>query len=94
MTTQELRKEYNEQWKKENPTKYTVWLICYIGDIIPIAVMLLQLLGRGGLDDKKISTMIICMVVLFVMMIIAMVISLDQKKGWRAYLEENQKRLK
>lgn len=94
MTTQELRKEYNELWKKKNPTKYMVWLICYVGDIIPIVVALLQLLGRGGLNDKKVSTMIVCLVVMFVMMIIAMVISLEQKKGWKAYLEENRGRLK
>ncbi len=92
MTKQELRKEYNEQWKKENPTKYVVWLISYIGDIIPAAIMLLQLLG--GLNDKKVSTMIICLVVLFVMMTISMVISVEQKKGWKVYLEKNKDRLK
>lgn len=31
--------------EKGNPGKYIVWLVCYIGDIIPLVVMLLQLLG-------------------------------------------------
>ncbi len=93
MTKQELRKEYNEQWKKENPTKYVVWLISYIGDSIPIVIMLLQLLG-GELNDKKVSTMIICLVVMFVMMTISMVISVEQRKGWKVYLEKNKDRLK
>lgn len=94
MTTQELRKEYNELWKKKNPTKHMVWLICYIGDIIPIVVALLQMLSGDGLNDKKVSTMVICLVVMFVMVAISMVISLEQNKGWKAYLEENRGRLK
>ncbi len=93
MTKRELRNEFNEQWKKENPGKYIVWLICYIGDIIPTVVMLLQLLG-GELNDKKAGTMAVCVVVLLVMMIICMIIKLEQNKDWKAYLEKNQNRLK
>lgn len=77
----------------ENPGKYIVWLVCYIGDIIPLVVMLLQLLG-GGLNDKKVGTIAVCLVVAFVMMIISAIIKLEQNKDWKAYLEKNQNRLK
>lgn len=93
MTKRELRNEFNEQWKKENPGKYMVWLICYIGDIIPIVVMLSQLLG-GELNDKKAGTMAVCVVVVLVMMSICTIIKLEQNKDWKAYLEKNQNRLK
>lgn len=93
MTKRELRNEFNEQWKRENPGKYMVWLICYIGDIIPIVVMLSQLLG-GELNDKKAGTMAVCVVVVLVMMSICTIIKLEQNKDWKAYLEKNQNRLK
>ncbi len=93
MTKQELQKEYNELWKAENPTKYVVWLVCYIGDLIPLVVALLQLMD-GELNDKKVSTMVICLAVMFVLGIISMVISCDRNKGWKKYLEENRDRLK
>lgn len=51
MTTNELKKEHTEKWRKENPTKYTVWLICYMGDLIPLVIMLTQLMGP--MNDKK-----------------------------------------
>ncbi len=92
MTEQQLRKEYNEKWKKENPTKYIVWIVCYIADIIPLAIALVQIMG--GLNDEKVGTMLVCLVAFFVLGVISLVMSMDQKRGWKAYLEANRDRLK
>lgn len=92
MTEQQLRKEYNEKWKKENPTKYVAWLVCYIADMIPLAVAVVQMIG--GINDKKVGIMLVCLVVFFVLAIISLVLSMDQRKGWKAYLEANRDRLK
>ncbi len=92
MTEQQLRKEFQEKWKKENPTKYIVWLICYVADMIPLAIAVVQLIG--GMNDKKVGTMIVCLIAFLVLGIVTMVISLEQKKGWKAYLEDNKNRLK
>ncbi len=94
MTTKELRKEYNEQWKKENPTKYMVWWICYMGELIPCVVMFLQILDGGRLNDKKVSTIVICLTVMFVLSTITLLIASEQKKEWKEYLKKNRDRLK
>ncbi len=93
MTQQQLKKEYDEMWKKSNPVKYVVWLICYIADLIPVVIILAQL-GRGGMNDKKAGIILACIAVIIVLAVISMVFSLDRGRGWKKYLEENRHRLK
>ncbi len=85
MNVNELRKAYDKEWKEKSGGKYIVWLICYIGGLVPLLVACLQLLG--GLNDQKIFTIIICMAIFFVMEIIAAVIGIERKKGLKAYLD-------
>ncbi len=92
MTMNDLKKEHTEKWRKENPTKYMVWLICYIGDMIPIVIGVTQLMGP--LNDKKVGTMLVCLAAIAVLSVISMVISLERGKDWKAYLEANRNRLK
>ncbi len=92
MTQAQLKKEFTEKWKKENPQKYTVWLICYFADLIPIVIAAVQLMG--GLNDKKIGTIFVCFAIAAVLGIITLILSSEQKKDWKKYLEENKNRLK
>lgn len=92
MTEQQLRKEYHKKWKKENPAKHVALLICYIEDMIPLTIAVVQMIG--GINDKKVGTMLVCLVVFFVLAVISLVLSMDQRKGWKAYLEANRDRLK
>ena len=36
MSEKELKKEFTEKWRKENPTKYIIWQIFYFADLIPL----------------------------------------------------------
>lgn len=92
MTEQQLRKEYHKKWKKENPAKHVALLVCYIEGMIPFTIAVVQMIG--GINDKKVGTMLVCLVVFFVLAVISLVLSMDQRKGWKAYLEANRNRLK
>lgn len=88
MNEKELRKAYDAEWKKNQPTKYLVWLICYVGSFVPLAMGALQLVG--GLDDGKVVTMVVCILAFFVLEIIAAVVMTEHKRGWKAYLDSHK----
>lgn len=92
MTEKELQKEYYENWKKENPQRYLLWIICRVADVIPVVIALFQL--NGGMNDEKVTTIVICFVVLIVMEILAAIAISSERKGWKKYLEANKDRLK
>lgn len=89
MNEQELRKAYDKEWKEKEPIKYIVWLICYIGSFIPLAIVALQFIG--GLNDNKVVTIVKCFVLFFVLEIIAAILMTQHKKGWKAYLDAHKK---
>lgn len=92
MTEKELQKEYYENWKKENPQRYLLWIICRVADVIPVVIALFQL--NGGMNDEKVTTIVICFVVLIVMELLAAIAISSERKGWKKYLEANKDRLK
>lgn len=57
-----------------------------------MAIAVVQIMG--GLNDEKVGTMIVCLVAFLVLSVISLVLSMDQKRGWKAYLEANRDRLK
>ena len=91
MSERELKKEFTEKWRKDNPTKYIIWQIFYFADIIPVVVILTQITGR--MNDKKVATIGICLAVCLVLGIICIIISSEQKRDWKIYLEQNRHRL-
>lgn len=91
MTKQELRKQFDTQWKQKNQVKYVVWLIFYIGSFVPLAVLLFNLIG--GLNDKKVYTIAICIILFFVMEVIAAVVNLDRNRSWKQYLNDHAQEL-
>lgn len=92
MTEKELQKEYYEKWKKDNPQRYLLWIICRVADVIPVVIGLFQL--NGDMNDKKAAAIVICIVVVLVMEILAAVAISSERKGWKGYLEANRDRLK
>ncbi len=52
------------------------------------------MLDGDALNDKKVSTMVICLTVMFVMFLNSTLTTLEQNKGWKANLEKNQDWLK
>ena len=91
MTVKELKKEYFEKWRKEEPLKYTMWLIFFYGSCIPTFIGLIIFLG--GINDKNIGSIFICLIIDVVMYIIAITLASEQRKGFKKYLEENKDRI-
>ena len=92
MTEKELKKQYFEEWKKKEPTKYIAWLIFYYGSLIPLLFGVVQVIGK--LNDQKIATALAFWGAFLVMEIIAMFLGLDQKKGYKAYRKAHEDLLK
>lgn len=92
MTEDQLKKEHEEKWRKENPTKYMVWLICNVADLIPMVIAVTQFIGP--MNDKKVGTMLVCLAAMAVLIVISLVISVEKGKDWRAYLAANRHRLR
>lgn len=84
---QELWKAYNENWKKQNQTKYVVWLVMYVGSFVPLLFSLTALFG--GMNDEKLGRMIACFGIFFAMEIVAAIVNLDRNRGWKKYLQHH-----
>lgn len=73
--------------EKKEPTKYLVWLICYVGSFIPIAIAVFQLFGP--MDDEKFKTMGTCFLVFVALEVIAAVLMFGRKKAWNEFRNEH-----
>ncbi len=91
MNEKELRKAYDAEWKQKEPQKYLAWLICYIGDLIPLAIMVITILTKG-INDDTVGTVLICLVLVLVLGIISAVLQMQHKKGWPAYRDAHMKK--
>ncbi len=92
MTVKELKKEYFEKWRKEEPLKYIMWLIFLCGSCIPAFIGLIIFLS--GINEKNIGSIFICLIIYAVMYIISITIASEQRKGFKKYLEENKDKIK
>ena len=92
MTEKELKKQYYEEWKKKELTKYIAWMIFYYGSLIPLLFGLVQVIGKS--NDEKIATALAFLGACLVMEFIAMFLSLDQRKGYQAYRKAHEDLLK
>ncbi|MCO7136999.1 hypothetical protein NIF40_05590 [[Clostridium] leptum] len=91
MTEKELRKEYNRVWKELRPRQHLAWLICYVEAWVPVFVVLIQLIG--GINDEKMTIIIICIVIFVILELISTVIMVAHMREWPKYLEANKERL-
>ncbi|MCI8497484.1 MAG: hypothetical protein HFE85_04465 [Clostridiales bacterium] len=93
MTEKELVRQYHERWKKQKPVESVLWLVTYIGGLIPLLLAMVYLLAEGN-NENSVIVVVICILLFLLIKLISAAIMVRHHQRWLKYREQNSDKLK